>query len=193
MRGATVANAESAYSIEQFMTDARAAVAADGVTEGSLQAIGERLRRLCGTEQLRSKGELTSMHGTESTAAVLHSEGQEGLTLVLAKFTDQAPTPVHDHGAWAVACVVQGRDHYYAWERLDDGADPEKAVVRIASERELGPGDVIYWRDPPHDIHSQQGIGGSVWELILFGKNTMIRPRHYFNTQTGNVREAMPL
>ena len=186
-------NAESAYSIEQFMADARAAVAADGVTEGCLQAIGERLRRLSGTEQLLSNSELTSMHGSESTATVLQSEGAEGLTLVLAKFTDQAPTPVHDHGAWAVACVVQGRDHYYAWERLDDGADPEKAEVRIASERELGPGDVTYWLDPPHDIHSQQGIGGPVWELILFGKNTMIRPRHYFDPQTGNVREALPL
>lgn len=186
-------DSESAYSVEQFMADARAAVAADGVTEGSLQAIGEMLRHLSEAQQLLSSGELTSMHGTESTATVLHSEGPEGLTLVLAKFTDQAPTPVHDHGAWAVACVVQGRDQYSAWERLDDGADPEKADVRVALARELGPGDVIYWLDPPHDIHSQQGIGGPVWELILFGKNTMIRPRHYFDTETGRVREALPL
>lgn len=188
-----MADSESAYSIEQFIADARAAVAADGVTETGLQAVGERLRRLSETRQLLHTSELTSMHGTESTATVLHSEGTDGLTLVLAKFSDQAPTPVHDHGAWAVACVVQGRDHYSTWERLDDGAVPGHARLRVASERELGPGDIVYWLDPPHDIHSQQGIGGPVWELILFGKNTMIRPRHYFDTQTGDVREALPL
>lgn len=187
-----MSDVESAYSTEQFMADARAMVAADGVTEDSLRAIGERLRRLSETQELLPDGELTAMHGTESASTVLHSDGPEGLTLVLSKFTDQAPTPVHDHGAWAVACVVQGRDHYYEWERLDDGASPEKAQLRITSEREVGPGGIIYWLDPPHDIHSQQGIGGPVWELLLFGKNTMIRPRHYFDTQTGGVRVALP-
>lgn len=188
-----MADTESVYSVEQFMADARAVVAADGVTERCLRTIGERLRRLSETQQLLSTDELTTMHGTESRATVLHTEGPEGLTLVLAKFTDQAPTPVHDHGAWAVAYVVRGRDQYCEWERLDDGADAEKAQLRVASERELEPGDIVYWLDPPHDIHSQQGIGGPVWELILFGKNTMIRPRHYFDVETGGVREALPL
>lgn len=188
-----MADAESAYSIEQFIAEAGATIASAGVTENGLRAIGERLRRLSETQPLLPSSELTSMHGTESTATVLHSEGPEGLTLVLAKFTDLAPTPVHDHGAWAVACVVHGRDHYFEWERLDDGADPGHARLRLVSERELAQGDVIYWLDPPHDIHSQQGISGPVWELILFGRNTMIRPRHYFDTQTGDVREALPL
>lgn len=188
-----MAHVENAYSIEQFIADAQATLASEGVTEDGLRAIGERLRRLSETQQLLQTSELAPMHGTESTSTVLHSEGPEGLTLVVAKFTDQAPTPVHDHGAWAVACVVQGRDHYYAWERLDDGADAGHSRLRLASERELGPGDVVYWLDPPQDIHSQQGIGGPVWELILFGRNTMIRPRHYFDTQTGDVREALPI
>jgi predicted metal-dependent enzyme (double-stranded beta helix superfamily) len=188
-----MADVESAYSIEQFIADARATVASEGVTESSLRAIGERLRQLTETQQLLHTRELTPMHGTMSISTVLHSEGPEGLTLVLAKFIEEAPTPVHDHGAWAVACVVQGRDHYFAWERLDDGADPGHSRLRLVSERELAQGDVVYWLDPPHDIHSQQGIGGPVWELILFGKNTMIRPRHYFDTQTGDVREALPL
>ncbi len=188
-----MADVESTYSIEQFIADAQATVASTGVTESGLRAIGERLRRLSETQQLLPSSEMTSMHGTESTVTVLHSEGPEGLTLVLAKFTDQAPTPVHDHGAWAVACVVRGRDHYFAWERLDDGADPGHSRLRLASEHELVPGDVVYWLDPPHDIHSQQGIGGPVWELILFGRNTMIRPRHYFDAQTGDVREALPV
>lgn len=186
-------DSQHGYSIEQFIADARAAIAADGVTERGLRAVGERLRQVAETQWHQHASDLTFMHGTESTAKVLHSEGPEGLTLVLANFTDQAPTPVHDHGAWAVACVVQGRDHYNTWERLDDGTDPERSQLRLVSERELGQGDIVYWLDPPHDIHSQQGIGGPVWELILFGKNTMIRPRHYFDTQTGDVREALPL
>ena len=48
------------------------------------------------------------------------------------------------------------------------------------------------WLDPPHDIHSQQGIGEEALELVLFGKNTMTIPRNYYNPETGEVRTALP-
>ena len=186
-------DAGAGYTIEQFMVEARATIDAEGLTETTLRALGERLRRLSETQQLLADSELAAMHNTESRATVLHSEGPEGLTLMLAKFTDREPTPIHDHGSWAVACVMRGRDHYYQWERLDDGADQEHSQLRVVSERELGPGDIVYWLNPPHDIHSQQGIGGPVWELLLFGRNTAILPRHYFDRETGEVRMALPL
>ena len=132
------------------------------------------------------------MHGTDSTAMVLRSEGMDAPTLVLAKFSPLSETPVHDHNTWAAACVVSGRDRYRHWERRDDGADDTKADVRLLYEKELGPGEIVTWLDPPRDIHSQQGIGGPVWELILFGRNAMALPRHYFEPATGAVRVAMP-
>jgi len=180
------------HTIAQFMADAHKVLARDGVTEATLRAIADLLRRLAQLPDLIPDHDLAAMHGTDSSATVLHSDGAEGTTLVLAKFSPTAETPIHDHGSWAVACVVRGRDRYRHWERLDDGADPGHAVLRLLYERELGPGDVVYWLDPPADIHSQQGIGEPVWELLLFGRNAMIRPRHYFDPTTGAVRVELP-
>lgn len=75
---------------------------------------------------------------------------------------------------------------------MDNASDPNHAELRLLYEQELGPGEVVYWRDPPHDIHCQQGLGAPVWELVLFGKNAMVLPRHYFELETGSVRVALP-
>jgi hypothetical protein len=48
------------------------------------------------------------------------------------------------------------------------------------------------WLDPPHDIHSQQGIDEPALELVLFGKNVMAIPRNYYNPKTGVVTTALP-
>jgi predicted metal-dependent enzyme (double-stranded beta helix superfamily) len=141
---------------------------------------------------LISEDDLAPMHGSDATIRVLHSLGDDALTLYLAKFPATAPTPIHDHLSWGVACIVAGRDRYMQWERVDDGTDPGHARLRLLFERELGVGDHVEWMQPPHDIHSQQGIDGPAWELVLFGKNSMLFPRHYFDLQTGIVREALP-
>lgn len=179
-------------AIDACMADVRDLLARHGVTDESLGAIGARLHQLAQTPGLIPDDELTTMHGTDSTAMVLRSEGMDAPTLVLAKFSPLSETPVHDHNTWAAACVVSGRDRYRHWERRDDGADDAHADVRPLYEKELGPGEIVTWLDPPHDIHSQQGIGGPVWELILFGRNAMALPRHYFDPATGAVRVAMP-
>jgi hypothetical protein len=56
-----------------------------------------------------------------------------------------------------------------------------------------GPGHVTWWFDRPHDIHNQQGVGGPVRELVLFGRNTSRIPRRYFDPAAGTVREALPM
>lgn len=106
---------------------------------------------------------------------------------MLARFPAEAPTPIHNHNSWGVACVIQGRDRYQAWERIDDGDDPHYAELRLLWERELETGDAVWFGAPPNDIHSQQGIGGAAWELVFFGTNPMTRPRAYFDPDTKSV------
>ena len=180
-------------AIDQFVASVRNILAEFGATEASLTRVGEQMRILAGTPGLveERQGE-AAMHHSEATSTILHTDGRDGLTLMLAKFPESAPTPVHDHNSWVVACVVSGRDRYQHFERLDDGTNTEHAQLRLLYERELAPGDVVVWQSPPHDIHAQQGIGGDAWELVLFGVNAMAIPRRYFDLETGAVREAMP-
>jgi predicted metal-dependent enzyme (double-stranded beta helix superfamily) len=107
--------------------------------------------------------------------------------LVLGLFSPRQETPVHDHNSWGIACVVQGRDRYRHWHHDDEGH------LKVLYEKMLGPGEFVVWLDPPHDIHSQQGIGDPAVELVLFGKNAMKTPRNYYDPETGKVRTALPL
>ena len=180
-------------AIDETMIQVRQAVDEHGVTDAAIQQIQMALSQLAQTPGLKERPDLSGLHGSATTkAVVLASEGDEGLTLILARFAPDAPTPIHDHGTWAVAHVFEGRDHYIRWERLDDGSDPERAEVRVKHEKVLGPGDSVYWYGPPHDIHSQQAKDGPAWELVLAGKNMMRTTRHYFDRDTGRVTEQKP-
>ena len=180
-------------AIEWTVAEARRAVDAHGVSDSAMQLIREALRRLAETPGLEDHaGRLRELHGSDAAATVLASEGPEGLTLVLGRFLPDAPTPVHDHGSWGIIYVLKGHDRYVHWQRLDDGTNPERAQLIVEHEKVLGPGDSTHWFDPPKDIHSQQGHGDTVLELVLFGRDTMRAPRHYFDVETGRVAVRRP-
>ncbi len=180
-------------AINETMAEARRAVDELGVTDAAMKRIQVALGRLAQTPGLKERPDLSGLHGSATTkAVVLASEGDDGLTLTLARFAPDEPTPIHDHGTWAVAHVFEGRDHYIQWERLDDGSDSERAELRVKYEKVLGPGDSVYWFGPPHDIHSRQAKDGPAWGLGLAGKNIMRTSRHYFDSDTGRVTEKKP-
>jgi hypothetical protein len=60
----------------------------------------------------------------------------------------------------------------------------------VAETKELGAGEIEFIDDPPRDIHRQQGIGGHVFELVLFGRDPDATPRTYFDPETGAVTYA---
>jgi len=179
-------------AIQETMAEARAAIDELGLTEATMHRIQAALGSLAQVPGLKEYGEVGEVHGGGVASAVLSSDGQHGLTLILARFRPGETTPVHDHGTWAVAHVVEGRDRYIQWERMDDGVDPQHAELRVKFEKVLGPGDSIYWFEPPHDIHSQQAMGDFAWELLLFGRNPLQGTLHYFDIETGRVEERKP-
>ena len=178
--------------LARLFHEARAALAAHGVTDAGLAAVGRLLAELAAEPWVREV-ELAPKHGGMSESRVLRSAGPDDLTLTLARFKPERPTGVHDHGSWGVACVVDGHDRYQRWERLDRGEEPGRARLRLVEEQVCGPGHVTWWFDRPHDIHNQQGEGGPVRELVLFGRDTSRIPRRYFDPETGAVREALPV
>jgi predicted metal-dependent enzyme (double-stranded beta helix superfamily) len=177
-------------TVEDFMIEARA-ILARGVSTERLTEVGRRLAQGASQPGFIPDTELRSLHGGVSAATLIQTD-PDGLTLMLGQFSPREATPVHDHGSWGVACVVQGRDRYKHWERLDDGSRPDRAQVRVLYEKVLGPGEFVTWLDPPGDVHSQQGVHGPALELVLFGRNVLEVPRHYFDPDTGTVRTDLP-
>ena len=169
--------------VADFMTKARALLA-DGVDERRLSMVGALLAEASQRPGFVPDAEMRSLHGGDSAFTILQTDA-DGLTLMLARFSAEEETPVHDHGSWGIACVIRGHDRYRHY-RLNRGR------VEILYEKELEPGAFVTWLDPPQDIHSQQGIGEAAWELVLFGKDVTRIPRHYHDLETGKVRTALP-
>jgi len=160
-------------------------ILAGGVDEKSLETVGQLLSDVSREPGFIPAAEMKSLHGSDTTSAVLQTD-PDGLTLMLGRFSPKEETPVHNHNSWGIACVVQGRDFYRHWHHDDEGR------LKVLYEKELGPGMFVTWLDPPHDIHSQQGIAEPALELVLFGKNTMTIPRNYYDPESGKVRTALP-
>ncbi len=177
---------------QHLVADAGAILDRDGVTEASLRAVGSRMQRIAGAFEPRTVAGLKALHGTGSSSTVLHSESVDGLTLALSRFPPEAATPVHNHGTWGVALVIEGRDHHIHWRRMDDGLTPGRARLEIDADEIVPGGEFVSWLGPPGDIHSQQGVSGPVYELVLFGRNVMVHPRLYFDPAAGTVRERLP-
>jgi len=160
-------------------------ILAGGVDEKNLETVGQLLSDVSREPGFIPAAEMKSLHGSDTTSAVLQTD-PDGLTLMLGRFSPKEETPVHNHNSWGIACVVQGRDFYRHWHHDDEGR------LKVLYEKELGPGMFVTWLDPPHDIHSQQGIDEPALELVLFGKNTMTIPRNYYDPESGKVRTALP-
>jgi predicted metal-dependent enzyme (double-stranded beta helix superfamily) len=164
--------------VADFMARARELLAG-GIDVGSLNAVGELLAESAREPGFVTEGEMRSLHGSESSFAILQSD-PDGLTFMLSRFSPDAPTPIHDHKSWGVAYVFKGRDRYRHYR-----IDADRAVVLY--EKELDAGSFVTWLGPPHDVHSQQGIDGDAMELVLFGKDVTRLPRNYYDAETGKA------
>lgn len=179
-------------AFEATLETARAAIRRHGVTDSAMVEIQAALAKLAAMPSLRDNAHLQQIHGSSgSNAALLAGSGHDSLSLYLARFQPGHATPVHDHQTWGVLYVLEGRDHYIHWDVDYTTGDRSRADVRMATGAILGPGSSVYWFPPPHDLHSQQAIGGTVWELLISGRNFLspevLEQRHYFDRSTGTV------
>lgn len=178
--------------LERFFEAAEQLVVDHGQSPATFARIGDLLRILAADRDLIDQTRLDALHQSSAQAAIL-GHGAMGSTLMLGRFSAEAATPVHNHNSWGVVCVLRGRDRHILWARQDDGSRPGEAQLRIIETRELNPGDVAWFPDVPGDIHSQQGIGETAWELVYFGRDPMALPRLYFDPDRGRVEERAAL
>jgi predicted metal-dependent enzyme (double-stranded beta helix superfamily) len=172
---------EATYTVEAFIEDVKGSLAETGVTEEGLGRLGRLMQRLVREGDAIQPGDLERIEAGEKPSR-FYSSPDGGLTLVLGRFGPEAPTRVHNHGSWGVACIYAGHDLYTAWRRQDSGNGTGPARLENLGTRVLGPGEYVTWMEPPQDLHSQQGYNGEVaWEYVLFGHDTMGHPRLYFD------------
>jgi 3-mercaptopropionate dioxygenase len=99
-----------------------------------------------------------------------------------------ASTPVHDHLAWGLVGVYRGRQLDTTYERLDDGADPDRATLRVASQQTVAPGEFYTLLPPDGDIHYVKTVSPEASVSIhLLANDTACVWRHKFDPEAGTV------
>lgn len=187
------------YTIDTFIGDVKQILTeteASRPGEAALERIADRMRELVANPDVAA-GQAEPMGNIHERRPGSQSkplyEDETGLTLVRARFGPEAMTPIHSHGSWGVIGVYRGRDRYQVWRRLDAGEGAGRAEVELVEERVMGPGDVAILPPPPQDIHAQQGMDGeAAYEFVLFGANTMVLPRLYFDPEGESAKEVLP-
>lgn len=176
--------------IATFIADVKAILADGGATDDNLRRIAARMAAITTeralTETAQDFGNAHDGAGRQSRP--LYTD-ETGLTLVRAKFPPETNTPIHNHGTWGVIALYAGKDRLQEYRRLDSGDGEGHAVIALAAERILTPGDTAIIPHPPQDIHAQQGADGeTALEFVLFGKNAMELPRLYFDPAAQTAR-----
>jgi predicted metal-dependent enzyme (double-stranded beta helix superfamily) len=99
-----------------------------------------------------------------------------------------ASTPVHDHLAWGLVGVYRGSQLDTTYERLDDGADPERATLRLATQQTVAPGGFYTLLPPDGDIHYVKTVSPEASVSIhLLANDTACVWRHKFDPEAGTV------
>lgn len=184
-------------ALDVTLKEATHAINRFGVTDSAMMRIQIALAGLGTHISTEDHAVLQQIHGSsKSNATVLASRGDDSVTIFLSRFEAGHATPLHDHLTWGVLYVLVGRDHYTSWDAQFKEGDSSRAATRIVRDTVLGPGNVIYWFPPPGDLHTQEAVSDSVWELVLAGRNflspTALPHRHYFEPKTGEVSHTPP-
>jgi predicted metal-dependent enzyme (double-stranded beta helix superfamily) len=97
-------------------------------------------------------------------------------------------TPVHDHLAWGLVGVYRGAQQDTTYERLDDGNEPGRASLRIATQLIVSRGDFYALLPPEGDIHYVNTVSQSPSVSIhLLANDTACVWRHRFDPDAGTV------
>jgi 3-mercaptopropionate dioxygenase len=97
-------------------------------------------------------------------------------------------TPVHDHRAWGLVGVYQGRQREKVYRRLDDGSRPDFADLQQVAENILSPGDITTLLPPEGDIHLIETISPEPSISIhVLGNDIGCEHRHRYDLEHKTV------
>lgn len=157
------------YSIESFIADAKAILAAEQPLDAQKRAIGGRLKVLAKRDDLLRYGRPVGHSDASNFNWILYRE-KPNLMLILVAWLPGYLSPVHEHGHYfPISVGWRGHDRWDVYERVDDRKTVGFADVRKVDEIHVTPGEVAFLEPPPKSIHSHNILASEVtYELFFF-------------------------
>ena len=94
-------------------------------------------------------------------------------------------TPVHDHLAWGLVGVYEGRQQETVYRRTDGAEDPTKAILVETERNVLNVGDITHLLPPEGDIHKIETISEDQPSISIhiLGNDIGCQWRHAFDVE----------
>lgn len=132
--------------------------------------------------------DLTSGMGGGIGQYALYRAEDGSLCLFSLVVPASASTPVHDHLAWGLVGVYRGAQLDTTYVRLDDGANPERAMLQVATQQAVQSGEFYALLPPVGDIHYVKTVSERASVSIhLLANDTACVWRHKFDPDAGTV------
>lgn len=159
---------ERAAAVRQLVDQARE-IEKGGVTHATLDRIGGLVAGLARRAELFPQEEFPL--GPDGGIYRLSEDPNHRFALYASAGGPGKKVPPHNHTTWAVIAGVHGEERNVVYDRLDNGAQPDKVQLREnrAKEKTLRRGDYIaYLADDFHHIETPAG-SGSALHLHFYG------------------------
>ncbi len=117
---------------------------------------------------------------------LLYRPADRAFSIMGGNWAPGQTTPIHDHLTWAVVGVYQGQERESIYRRTDDGSDPARASLELASARFNEKGHVtVLSRTGIHRIDNVSSRPSH--SIHVYGRDIGPLERHAYDPVTGAV------
>ncbi len=175
---------ERTYRLYRFLTDLEDILDSIPSDRDRLNAIRPLVRRLL-TDSDWLQGEyLEPDPETGWSVLMLYDEPDFPITIQTVVWLPGQVSPIHNHAAWGLVAMLQGREKNRFWRRCGDSQYPNR--VELAGEQTVEAGEIITFL--PDAIHSIEAMGDEpTVSFNLYGV-TDYENRLEFDLETGTAR-----
>lgn len=150
---------ERQQAVDRLTADTRTILAQHALSRDSISMIAKRLEALAALRDLWSEVDYPSPSGNEKEVIYLVAEQPDHcFALYLSIKHPGRRVPPHNHTTWACIAAVDGCEHNYLYDRVDDGRVPGRARLQDRALVRVERGCTIALM--PDDIHAVENTGG---------------------------------
>lgn len=173
------------YSLRDFIGDAEGIVRSAPSESELLRNLKPALHRLLNTPGSLPPEAFTPRKDRFANN-LLYRPKDAAFSVTGGNWAPGQTTPIHDHLTWAVVGVCEGEERESIYRRTDDGSDPKRATLALASERVNGKGHVtVLGRAGIHRIDNVSTKPSH--SVHVYGRDIGTTERHSYDPESGAI------